>query len=89
MASTPVCDSMALLISCRTTFDISFAVPCNSSTPISDYTGGKEIEISPDASDVGSPEGSDVCLIGAASHDALTGGKLASDFLPGTQLISM
>ncbi|KAF8501658.1 aspartic peptidase domain-containing protein [Russula emetica] len=51
-----------------------YTIPCNSSTPISVYVGGKEIEISFDAFNLGSlSEGSDASLTGAASDDQLTG----------------
>jgi cathepsin D len=66
-------------------FDFSLPVPCNFSTPISVYVGGKEIKISPDTFNLGPVlvEGSDTCLAGAVSNDALTGGKFASGDLPG------
>lgn len=61
--------------------DISSAVP---STTISVYVGGMEIEILPDAFNLSSPSGgSDNCLAVAASGDALTGGKMTFDILPG------
>jgi cathepsin D len=65
-------------------FDLSLAVPCNFSTPISVYVGGKEIKIPPDTFNLGPVlEGSDACLGGAVSNPALTGSKFASDDLPG------
>ena len=82
MASTSVRGLMVLPNSCRTMFNISSAVP--SSTTISVYVGGKEIEILPDAFNLSSPSGgSDICLAVAASGDALTGGKLTFGILPG------
>ncbi len=72
------------LTSCRTMSDFSFAVPCNFSTPISVHVGGKEVEISPDAFNLGPlSEGSDTCLAGAASDKSLTGSKSASGILSG------
>jgi len=64
---------------------LSLAVPCNFSTPISVYVGGKEIKISPETFNLGPVlvGGSGACLAGAASNDALTGGKFASSVLPG------
>jgi len=52
-----------------------YTIPCNFSTPISVYVGGKEIKISPDTFNLGPVlvEGSDTCLAGAVSNDALTG----------------
>lgn len=84
MASTPVRGLVVLPTSCCTMFDFSLAVPCNFSTPISVYVGGKEIKISPDTFNLGPVlvESSDVCLAGAVSNDALTGGKFASEVLP-------
>lgn len=85
MASTAVCGLVVLPTSCCTMFDFFLAVPCNFSTPISIYVGGKEIKISPDAFNLGPVlvEGFDTCLGGAVSNDALTGGKFVSEDLPG------
>ena len=83
MASTLVRGLMVLRTSCCTTLDFSLAVPCNFSTPISVYVGGKEIKISPDTFNLGPAfEGSDGCLAGAVSNAALTGSKFASKDLP-------
>jgi len=65
-------------------FDFPLAVPCNFSTPISVYVGGKEIKISPDTFNLGPVlGGSDACLAGAVSDAALTGSKFASEGLVG------
>ena len=58
---------------------LSLAVPCNFSTHISIYVGGKEIKIFPETFKI-SPlfEDPDTCIAGAVSNDALTGSKFAA-----------
>lgn len=51
-----------------------YTIPCNFSTPISVFVGDKEIKISPDTFNLGPVfKGSDACMGGAVSDDALTG----------------
>jgi hypothetical protein len=55
------------------------SVPCNFNTPISITVGGKVINISPAAFNLGpvSPDDLDTCIAGAAWDAQLTGGTLA------------